>query len=169
MLNLNLSELSRGEVRVQGEVSPDDPLWEQAELHLAEPLTADLVARLVGDGVFVRGTVRGRWQLECRRCLSSLEEELEEEVAFLFDEVSAEEEVQLEGEVYALPEGADVLSLAEPLREHLLLRAPRYALCRDDCRGICVRCGADLNLGGCDCVPEPASGPWDALRQIVFE
>ena len=169
MLDLNLAELSRGEARVQGEISPDDPFWEEPELRLAGPLAVDLVASSVGEGVLVRGKARGRWQLECRRCLSALEEPLDEQVEFFFEEMSAEEELELEGEVYPLPEGAGTLSLAGPVREQLLLRAPRYALCREECRGLCARCGTDLNLGDCGCMPEPTRSPWDALRQIVFE
>ncbi|MEO8337908.1 MAG: hypothetical protein ABI664_23240 [bacterium] len=31
------------------------------------------------------------------------------------------------------------------------MNVPGYALCRDDCKGLCPTCGAELNLGPCDC------------------
>lgn len=58
---------------------------------------------------------------------------------------------------------------AEPLiREDILLSMPTKVLCRDDCLGICPRCGKDLNDGPCDCKKE-ADPRWDALLQLTQE
>ena len=42
------------------------------------------------------------------------------------------------------------------VREELILAGPQYVLCREDCRGLCPRCGKDLNAGPCGC---PAVAP----------
>ena len=44
-----------------------------------------------------------------------------------------------------------------------LLVAPAFVLCREDCKGLCANCGADLNAGACACPPATDSR-WDALR-----
>jgi uncharacterized protein len=44
-------------------------------------------------------------------------------------------------------------------REAVVLALPAQPVCADDCRGLCPRCGADLNKGGCHCPPEQPSGP----------
>ena len=49
--------------------------------------------------------------------------------------------------------------------EQWLLDVPGYALCREDCKGLCPTCGADLNEGECEC-PPAADSRWDALRKI---
>ncbi len=55
----------------------------------------------------------------------------------------------------------------EPLvREDILLSLPLKVLCREDCAGICHRCGKDLNDGPCDCGREYDSR-WDALQQLL--
>jgi uncharacterized protein len=41
--------------------------------------------------------------------------------------------------------------LDEHVREELILAYPAKILCRDDCRGLCLKCGADLNDGVCMC------------------
>ena len=51
-----------------------------------------------------------------------------------------------------LPEQS--LDLAPAIREEVLLAVPLYPLCREDCRGLCVTCGADLNEGPCACPEE---------------
>lgn len=168
MLKLSLSAVSRGEVRVRDEVPPDHPIWEGTAVALAGPLAVDLTARSVGEGVFVRGSVRGRLRLPCRRCLAETEVELDETVDFLFDELE-EEGDDMGGEVYPLPVRGDELDLTDALREQVLLRVPQYVVCRDECRGLCPRCGADLNQAPCDCAPQEEESPWEALRKIKFD
>lgn len=54
----------------------------------------------------------------------------------------------------------------EPLvREDILLSLPTKVLCRDNCAGICSRCGKDLNDGPCDCGRE-YDPRWDVLQQL---
>jgi uncharacterized protein len=63
------------------------------------------------------------------------------------------------------PRSAD-LELGDVIREALILAAPEYPLCREDCRGLCPRCGAELNEGPCGCRSEadPRWAALDALR-----
>lgn len=59
-------------------------------------------------------------------------------------------------DVSFLPQGATLLRVEDIVREQVLLEVPIRPLCRLDCKGLCSRCGADLNLndGGCRCLPE---------------
>lgn len=50
-----------------------------------------------------------------------------------------------------LPPGARVLVVDDVVREHVLLELPLKPLCREDCLGLCPRCGDDLNAGACAC------------------
>ena len=43
------------------------------------------------------------------------------------------------------------LDLRPSVREQWLLAVPSFVLCREDCKGLCPHCGADLNLGPCGC------------------
>jgi uncharacterized protein len=168
MLKVSLKALERGEVALREQVAPDDPMWEGAGVTLAAPLDVDLTARSVGEGVLVRGRLRTTVRLACRRCLTEVEREVDETVDLLFEPL-ADLEDDADGEVYPLPPRGDTLDLGEAVREQLLLRAPLFALCREACRGLCPRCGADLNAEDCDCVPEPAESPWDALKNVKFD
>ena len=50
----------------------------------------------------------------------------------------------------------------------VLLSVPLFAVCRDECKGLCPKCGTDLNVGTCACAPETDSR-WDTLRAIRGE
>lgn len=168
MLKVSLKALERGEVHVREQVAPDHPMWDGAAVTLAAPLDVDLAAREVGEGVLVRGRLRTVVRLACRRCLASVERQVDESVDLLYEPLTGDDE-DADGEVYPLPPRGDTLDLGEAVREQLLLRAPLFALCTEECRGLCPRCGADLNQGDCGCAPEPAESPWDALKKIEFD
>ena len=169
MLNLSLPAVERGEVRVVGEIAPDDPLWNGTGMTLAEPLRVELDARSVGEGILVRGRMRARFDVECRRCLTPVEREVDDTVDLLYEPLPEEEAEELSGEVYELPSRGLELDLGPALREQLLLRVPQYVVCREECRGLCPQCGTDLNQTTCDCVPEAAPSAWGALKNIKFD
>lgn len=169
MLKLSLAELERGgEARIREEISPDDPLLEGMNLALSAPVRVDLTGREVGDSVLVRGTIHASARQECRRCLTEVEQEMDAQVDFLFAPLDAEDE-DADGEVYPLPDRGNELDLSAPVREALVLHLPQYVVCREDCRGLCPKCGTDRNTGTCDCVPEEPESPWDALRKLNFD
>jgi len=63
---------------------------------------------------------------------------------------------------YPLARDATQIDLRPAVREELLLAVPQWVVCREDCRGLCPRCGKDLNAGPCGC--PPAGDPrWQAL------
>jgi uncharacterized protein len=169
MLTLSLPAVSRGEVRVDGEISPDDALWEGLGVTLQEPLRVELEARSVGEGVLVRGTMRTKLEMECRRCLVSVPWRLDERVDLLYEPLDEADEQALGGEVYALPARGSELDLGPALREQLLLSVPEFVVCREECRGLCPQCGAELNQGTCDCEPVRAGDPWEALKKLKFD
>ena len=61
------------------------------------------------------------------------------------------EEDELKRDDYMMFHDGRRLDLGEQARETLLLEIPVAPHCREDCAGLCPRCGADLNEGPCGC------------------
>lgn len=60
----------------------------------------------------------------------------------------------------------DGLLLEDVLREQVLLAVPLRAICREDCKGLCAQCGANLNVKRCSCA-EPVEDPrWSGLKDL---
>ena len=59
-----------------------------------------------------------------------------------------------------------VVDVSGIAREALVLALPLKVLCRDECPGLCPRCGLDLNEGRCDCATEPIDLRWEKLRGL---
>ena len=163
MLRVDLRELARGPVATTGELAPADPLFEGLDLALAEPVRVTGRLQATGEGRYYwHGDVRTAVAGECRRCLRTLAVPVRADVGALF---SRDADVLADPDTYALAGDAREIDLRGAIREELLLAAPRFVLCRDDCRGLCPRCGQDLNAGPCGCAPQ--SDPrWSALASL---
>ncbi len=172
MLGLGLAELERaGSLKIQRAVSEDDPLWAEAGLGLGGPVSLDLRARITGAGqVLVTGVIEVPVVGECRRCLADVRQTFRQEVALVWSE-PAELAAESDGEeeIRTLDPGASEIDLGEAIREELILSAPAYLLCRDECKGLCPQCGANLNDGPCGCETEEQDPRWEALRALKKE
>ena len=169
MLKVDLGLLARQHrIRIEAEVPADDPLWETLPWRFAEPVLLRLDVQQAVSDVVVRGRVQGTVDLECRRCLTPLRHELDEDMTFLYRSGVQGVEAEAE-EVYPLPPKGGELDLTTAVREHVLLAVPEYVNCDDACRGFCPRCGTNLNETSCACVDEEEDPRWAALRRLRSE
>jgi uncharacterized protein len=150
MLRVDIRDLRRGPVKTVGELQPGDHAFEGLGLGLDGPVSVTGQLQATGDGEYLwRGHIHGAIRGECRRCLTEVVDELDVDVhAAVF---STDPEAADHPDFYPLPERAAAVDVAEVVREELALAAGPLLLCRDDCAGLCPKCGADLNAGPCRC------------------
>jgi uncharacterized protein len=164
MLQVDLRELARGPVDTQGQLAGDDPLLSGLGATLAEPVVVAGRLQAAGDGRFYwRGSLATRVAGECRRCLAPVALPVVSEIAALF---SRDPDVQEDPNAYPLAPDSIEIDLRPAVREELLLAVPQWMVCRDDCRGLCPRCGTNLNAGPCACPPPPAEGRWQPFAAL---
>ncbi|MCD7722558.1 MAG: DUF177 domain-containing protein [Clostridiales bacterium] len=100
----------------------------------------------------------------CDRCA----EEIKKPMSFSVEKilVKALAHGDYHDDYVVLPDG--VLNIDEFVREEILLFLPAKILCSDDCKGLCAKCGKNLNHGECACKKEinPAMAP---LLQLLQE
>jgi uncharacterized protein len=113
-----------------------------------------LTAARVGARVTLHGEVGADVAGPCTRCLG----EAVVHVRGFGREVLShgESEGDEDDEAYAT---AGQLDLERWVRDLIAEALPERLLCREDCRGLCPDCGADLNLAGVDHRHEPARPP----------
>lgn len=163
MLYFDMRSLEARAESVDGTLERADPVWEADD---TPPVHAGVhvVGRVSGAGqgrFYFTGVLEGAVHGTCRRCLVDVVTPVSSEVQLLFAE-SALDEAD-EDDVVVIPAGARELDLRPALREEWLLAVPAFALCRQDCLGLCATCGADRNTGACSCAP--ATDPrWAGLR-----
>jgi uncharacterized protein len=163
MLRIDLAAVREGPVETTAEVAADDPLVVGSGVALASPLVVTGRLSAAGEGKYY-------WQArlvtvvnaECRRCLAPVHVPLTQTLGLVF---ITEDEAGDEDDCYVVPRRATMLDLSEAVREELILAVPQFVECRDDCRGLCPRCGADLNAGPCGCQQE-TDPRWAALTRL---
>lgn len=124
-------------------------------------LGGELTVQNLESRVLASGTLRAAGQAECARCLATfhLEWEVPVDLMVLRDTHSDE----TEGETLLILQRDGEVDLTDALRECAALAYPQSTVCREDCRGLCATCGADLNDGPCGCFEEPVDPRWSAL------
>ncbi len=165
MLCFDIRSLEARAESVEGLLSVADPVWESDDVR---PLRdgVHVHGRLSGAGhgrFYFSGTLAGHAIGECRRCLIDVELSVLEDVQLLFAEAGLDEAD--EDDVVPIPPGARELDMRPAVREEWLLAVPAFALCREDCKGLCPTCGVDRNSVACACVTD-LDDRWAGLREV---
>ncbi len=89
----------------------------------------------VRDEIVVQTMVTTHRDVVCSRCLRQTRQAIEQSLT----------------KSYKDSEIGECLEINDDIREDILLNFPMQALCKRDCKGICSRCGVDLNHQECNC------------------
>jgi uncharacterized protein len=167
MLRVDLGRLAReGSVLVEARVPADDGLWQNSGIRWKGPVDIRLRASYAGTGeTVVRGMVHGELHQECRRCLEPVKGGFERELTLVFVSGLTGEDADA-GDVFVFDPASGSLDVSEAVREEVILAMNPYVVCDPECRGLCPRCGANLNEGPCDCAEEEIDPRWEALRAL---
>jgi uncharacterized protein len=130
----------------------------------------DLRLEAVMEGVLVTGTAQAGLVGECARCLEAIEDTVQVDIQELFvydDPGHAARGDDLDDDVSRL-EG-DLIDLEPLLRDAVVLALPFQPLCRDDCPGLCVECGARLADDPDHRHDAPVDPRWAALGSVAVD
>ena len=158
-----------------GHIDQDRYTLGEREFALPSGIDYDLVLTNAGEGILATGMMRAHVEGTCDRCLEAACFDVSAEVGqyFLFEEPEdeADDDDELE---YGLVSAENDIDLAEAIGAALVMETPFVVLCRDDCKGLCPTCGANLNEGDCGCAAKAdqerlASSPFAALANLKLD
>jgi uncharacterized protein len=169
---INVSQISEEEGLTIGHVYPEgEPKLRSDDMRIvARP---DLKARVTRAGREVRlaGSVRANVEVDCGRCLSPVSFTVNESFDLFYippiNSIGSDQELVLAEEdlIVGFYQG-DVIDLDDLVREQIELAVPMTRLCSDGCRGLCQKCGANLNEGACGCAFDNIDPRWGALSDL---
>ena len=125
------------------------------------------------NNVSLIGSVEVRLHPVCHRCLEGFEKRLAIPL-----HVNLAPAVELSGQKGEEREGneedlnfsfykGEFIDLGEIVREMLVLEIPLKYLCKESCKGLCPRCGRNLNPGPCPCAPAPEDPRFAPLKKLL--
>ena len=142
-----------------------------------KPFSIRLKAFSVREIFEVQGTLRTSVRLPCSRCLkyfntplaSDFELSYSKEIPGLMD-VFDEEEIELKvEEIGMFYFKGEEINLQQGIQEQVVMALPLQPLCDENCKGLCPRCGSDLNQGDCGCKRELDANKFAVLKNLKLD
>lgn len=183
-MKLLIDRLSETPQDLQFEAEPE--LWARLRDDVPElapdrrgDFRVQLTAYRAGSEIILQGTLAATLELECGRCLARYRPALREAFRLVLEPAG--------DRAPADPEAAgalarDGLCLGDELEtgwvqgpeadlrafvtEVVQLALPVQPLCREDCRGLCPRCGVDRNVESCSCDETGPRSPFAVLESL---
>lgn len=139
------------------------------KLNLGEPFSGDVLLNCKMDKslsqIVFDCNLSVTADLTCDRCTKEYKSEINSkfQIIYLFSKESVNEE---DLNVHYLSPETDKIDLAPDTIEYCKLSIPLKNLCSENCKGLCPKCGADLNDKTCNCDKEKINPVWDKLQNL---
>jgi len=139
------------------------------EFHVIKPIDVEVSYYRAGTELFFEGGLHAATKATCARCAEEFTAPRERDFRFVLAPKSVGfnggKDLRDEDLEFSLYDG-DQIDLSPLIREQFLLSLPTRSLCREDCRGLCPKCGINLNNGQCSCSEQTADPRLAPLRNL---
>ena len=151
----------------------DDSWFPDREFTRLAPISATIFLKRKHDRVLLDGYIEAMVQFECDRCLAGYKWQLARNFKIDFEYVEGCDSFRQIDEHACSESEMDVVYLAEPvlnvfsvLRQQVVLCSPAKRLCSEECKGLCPKCGMNLNKESCSCSGEDSSSAFKILAKL---
>ena len=124
-----------------------------------EKVSVSFDVTFLNPDVLVEGTVQCFLKGKCDRC----QENVEKSVTLPFRQIFCKDFAPEDGYAYT----ASRLDATKAVQDEIVLGLPTLFLCDDNCKGLCPKCGADLNKGDCGCAKN-RENVFSVLKNLKF-
>lgn len=108
--------------------------------------------------ILAQGDIEFDYKVRCHRCGEEVTFSEKIPVNEIFSTQSSDEKYLLIGET---------LDLENMIIDNIRLSLPIKFLCKEDCKGICTKCGTNLNNGQCNCKEEKVDSRFEVLATLL--
>jgi len=140
------------------------------DVALASPVITRLSLNKAGSEIIIAGSLEVEMELQCSRCLKDFRQSLDIPVNVVYHPVEdavVEKHALKDDELDMGFYRGDELDLQELLKEQILLNTQMKPLCNEQCKGICPKCGKDLNTGQCNCSQKETDPRLEVLKKFL--
>jgi uncharacterized protein len=171
-MEINISQIDEYDGLAVEHLFPQGELdLEDDESRLVGTPALHLQATREGEEVLLRGSLEASVEVDCDRCLRVFSIVVNQSFALLYLPANkarkAHEEHELKDDDLSISSYQGLsINVDELVREQIHLSLPMTRLCKEDCRGLCLQCRANLNEGQCSCQIEQFDLRWTALKEL---
>lgn len=148
-------------------------LEEAGECHFLEPLHIHLDIKNEYGHIRVDGKITSSIRLTCSLCLTEFDSAIDSDFTIIYTKnagLPQDEEVELsEKDLVSATYTDDEIDFTAEIAEQIILEVPYKAMCRENCRGLCEKCGADLNATECGCDRQEHNFKFNTLKNFKVD
>ncbi len=137
---------------------------------VSSPVKAQLSVNKIENEVMVTGNLAVELEMACSRCLKDVRQAQDLPVSVVYhpaDEIGSEKHGLHDDEMDMGFYTGEELDVDELIREQILLSVQMKPLCKEDCKGLCPKCGIDLNTATCTCVQKEIDPRLEVLKKLL--
>lgn len=151
-------------------------LSSKESVSFTHPVQVRIHATPAGETILVKGSAESTVRIPCSRCLELFDFNLETTISVTaVPEVPSLNDSETTDDIELTAEDMDVIrfsgnsiDLSDEIAQQIIMALPFKPLCRDTCKGLCSRCGANLNNFACQCLSQEKSNPFAVLKGLSF-
>ncbi len=162
MMRIKISGLENGTYEYDFEADID-------KIDLTEPLfgkySTNVVLNKFDDQIILEASTAVGANFICDRCGIEFKETVKSKYKMIYllrSIEGAEEEINI---IYLSPD-TPIIDISKEVRDYMILSIPMKRLCKEDCKGLCVKCGTDLNKKQCDHNDDKVDDRWKVLVEL---
>jgi len=144
---------ARQDAEFSFEVAPGD-FAEESSIRVINPVQITGCVSKTGKYALLELKYGVRYASPCARCAEEIERETRAEYrvpVVLAPDAGTKKEMEKWDDYILIDPAGGILDLREIAETHFFSELPIRELCRADCKGLCPKCGINLNGGGCGC------------------
>lgn len=166
-MKIDLSNLINGsdyQINLDDTIEINEIKTEEIDIKLTKPIDIKGGIYNTDDGIYLQAKVDFEFKSKCARCLKDItiheQSNLDYQIKFEedVDDISDEELIVVSGYT---------LDLTKPIISSILLSLPMKTVCDENCKGICPKCGKDLNKGQCNCEDDNVDPRLAKLKELM--
>ncbi|MDO5041722.1 MAG: DUF177 domain-containing protein [Peptoniphilus sp.] len=155
-MRLNLKNFINSDetvLKLKGELDSYQTDYDTADLGLIMPIKYDAVIYDMGKELMLDLNLEYKYNTQCDRCLKPIIKcEVSELKAYFRLDDELEYEDSADAQYFDLVN--QEIELDDIIISQIITDRPFKNLCDEDCKGLCPKCGKNLNEGQCDCVDD---------------
>lgn len=162
-MNINISEVLAKKTTFKNFsliLTEEDLFSTDNEIKLNKPFKLEARVTLVGDILHLDGDLKGQLLLPCSRCIEDFTYEVNMEI---HEEFTNNTDNKDDNIIFI---ESDSIDITEIIENNILLAMPIKRLCSENCKGLCQKCGANLNISTCNCDNEQVDPRLSALKNF---
>lgn len=135
-MKVKIKEIPRDGLQINKTLKAEELGIVDEDLKVLTPLKMQGEVRRAQDAVIADVEVAAKYEFVCGRCLEPVVAERKDDFKVYID----------------IEPKTEIVDLGEEVRQEMLVTLSPIVLCKEDCKGLCPNCGANLNLEKCKCV-----------------